>query len=339
MTPKYTRVGYSPVQPVPFSHALHAGQLGIDCRYCHSNVESSGHANIPTAQTCMNCHSQVKANSPLLAVVRQSYLTGDPVPWVWIHQTPDYVYFNHAIHVNRGVSCVECHGRVDQMDVVTHAKPLSMGFCLDCHRAPQDHLRPNSEVTNLAWTAPERGGPDGDGHPVRPRLERPPAPKLLRLPPMKRKFEHPAPSARELAGPKYWRGLEELADSPGFKEKLAREFPDGASTLEGVDRRQFRIRSEGPRRSARRCGGGRPRCRRDYRRGPHREDRRRQGVGIAGRKGDPHPDRGTRPRSALRATASRGDRIVAVPMHAKLARKTRPQTRYCDVCLFFGGKF
>jgi hypothetical protein len=154
MTPKYTRVGYSPVQPVPFSHALHAGQLGIDCRYCHSNVERSGHANIPTAQTCMNCHSQVKANSPLLAVVRQSYLTGDAVPWVWIHQTPDYVYFNHAIHVNRGVSCVECHGRVDQMDVVTHAKPLSMGFCLDCHRAPQDHLRPNSEVTNLAWTAP-----------------------------------------------------------------------------------------------------------------------------------------------------------------------------------------
>jgi cytochrome c552/cytochrome c7-like protein len=154
MTPKYTRVGYSPVQPVPFSHALHAGQLGIDCRYCHSNVERSGHANIPTAQTCMNCHSQVKANSPLLAVVRQSYLTGDPVPWVWIHQTPDYVYFNHAIHVNRGVSCVECHGRVDQMDVVTHAKPFSMGFCLDCHRAPQDHLRPNSEVTNLAWTAP-----------------------------------------------------------------------------------------------------------------------------------------------------------------------------------------
>jgi len=154
MTPKYTRVGYTPVQPVPFSHALHAGQLGIDCRYCHSDVERSGHSNVPTAQTCMNCHSQVKANSPLLAVVRRSYETGEPVPWVWIHLTPDYVYFNHAIHVNRGVSCVECHGRVDQMDVVTHAKPLSMGFCLDCHRDPQDHLRPNAEVTNLAWTAP-----------------------------------------------------------------------------------------------------------------------------------------------------------------------------------------
>lgn len=153
MTPKYTRVGYAPVQPVPYSHALHAGQLGIDCRYCHSNVESAAQAAIPTAQTCMNCHSQIKATSPLLAAVRRSYQTGEPVPWVWIHRTPDYVYFNHAIHVNRGISCVECHGRIDQMDVVTHVKSLSMGFCLDCHRNPAAHLRPRSEVTNLGWTA------------------------------------------------------------------------------------------------------------------------------------------------------------------------------------------
>jgi hypothetical protein len=154
MTPKYTRVGYAPVQPVPFSHALHAGQLGIDCRYCHSNVERSGHSNVPTAQTCMNCHDQIKANSPLLAVVRKSYETNQPVPWVWIHQTPDYVYFNHAIHINRGVSCVECHGRIDQMDVVHEEKSLAMGFCLDCHRDPAGHLRPRDQVTNLAWQAP-----------------------------------------------------------------------------------------------------------------------------------------------------------------------------------------
>ena len=153
MTPKYTRVGYSPVQPVPFSHAKHVGELGLDCRYCHSNVESSPHANIPTAQTCMNCHSQIKTTSPLLAAVRQSYQTGDPVPWVWIHQTPDYVYFNHAIHIARGVSCVECHGRVDQMDTVKEVKSLAMGFCLDCHRAPAAHLRPRDEVTNLGWQA------------------------------------------------------------------------------------------------------------------------------------------------------------------------------------------
>jgi hypothetical protein len=154
MTPKYTRVGYQPVQPVPYSHAIHAGQLGIDCRYCHSNVEKSGFANLPTAQTCMNCHSQVKANSPLLAVVRDSYRTGKPIHWVQIHQLPDFVYFNHAVHVSRGVSCVECHGRIDQMDVVSEAKSLAMGFCLDCHRNPEAHLRPRDQVTNLAWKAP-----------------------------------------------------------------------------------------------------------------------------------------------------------------------------------------
>ena len=151
MTPKYTRVGYAPVQPVPYSHALHAGQLGLDCRYCHSNVEKSGVANLPTAQTCMNCHNQVKKDSPLLAVVRHSFETGDPVPWVKIHQTPDYVFFNHAVHVNRGVGCWECHGQINEMEVVTHDKPLSMGFCLDCHRDPAPRLRPRDQVTNLDW--------------------------------------------------------------------------------------------------------------------------------------------------------------------------------------------
>jgi len=154
MTPKYTRVGYSPVQPVPFSHAKHVGELGLDCRYCHSYVEKSGFANLPTAQTCMNCHNQIKTTSAQLAIVRKSYETGEPVPWVQIHEVPDFVYFNHSIHINRGISCVECHGRIDQMDVVAHAKPLSMGFCLDCHRAPEMHLRPASKVTDLAWEAP-----------------------------------------------------------------------------------------------------------------------------------------------------------------------------------------
>lgn len=149
MTPSYTRVGYSPLQPVPYSHALHVGQLGLDCRYCHNNIEKSGYANLPTAQTCMNCHSMVKKDSPLLAVVRHSYETGEPVPWVQIHQTPDYVYFNHSIHVNRGVSCVECHGKINEMDTVMHAKPLSMGFCLDCHRNPTARLREKSDIYNL----------------------------------------------------------------------------------------------------------------------------------------------------------------------------------------------
>ena len=151
-TPKYTRVGYAPIQPVPFSHALHNGQLGIDCRYCHSNVEKSGFANIPTSQTCMNCHNQIKTDSPLLAPIRDSYQSGDPVPWIQIHQVPDYVYFNHSVHVNRGISCVECHGQVNQMDTVRETKPLSMGFCLDCHRAPAAHLRPLDKITDLNWT-------------------------------------------------------------------------------------------------------------------------------------------------------------------------------------------
>jgi hypothetical protein len=154
-TPKYTRVGYAPDQPVPFSHALHSGQLGLDCRYCHSNVEKSGHSNVPTAQTCMNCHNQIKTDSPLLAPVRESYASGNPVPWVKIHQAPDYVYFNHAVHVARGVSCVECHGQINEMEVVHHAKPLSMGWCLECHREPEKVLRDPALVTNLDWKHPE----------------------------------------------------------------------------------------------------------------------------------------------------------------------------------------
>jgi hypothetical protein len=150
-TPKYTRVGYAPVQPVPFSHALHSGQLGIDCRYCHIGVDKGAVSSVPTAQTCMNCHNQIKTDSPALAPVRESYASGDPIKWVKVHQAPDYVYFNHAVHVNRGISCVECHGQVNEMEVVTHTKSLSMGFCLDCHRDPASYVRPLDQVTNLNW--------------------------------------------------------------------------------------------------------------------------------------------------------------------------------------------
>ena len=151
-TPKYTRVGYEPVQPVPFSHKIHAGQLGLDCRYCHSMVEKTWVANIPAASTCMNCHSQVLKDDPRLAIVRESAATGKAIPWVQVHITPAYVYFNHSVHVTRGISCVECHGRIDQMDEVYHAKPFSMSFCLDCHRDPAAHIRPTDKVTDLGWT-------------------------------------------------------------------------------------------------------------------------------------------------------------------------------------------
>jgi hypothetical protein len=151
-TPKYSRVGYQPTQPVGFSHAVHAGQLGMDCRYCHSTVDKSWYANVPAANVCMNCHNQVLKDDPRLAPIRDSHTMAKPVPWVQIHRTPDYVYFNHSVHVTRGVSCVECHGRIDQMEEVRQAKPLHMAFCLDCHRDPGSHVRPADKVTDLAWT-------------------------------------------------------------------------------------------------------------------------------------------------------------------------------------------
>jgi hypothetical protein len=157
LTPKYSRVGYQPIQPVPFSHATHAGQMGMDCRYCHSTVESSWYANVPSPNVCINCHKYVLKDDPRLAPIHDSFATGNPVPWVQIHRTPDYVYFNHSVHVTRGVGCVECHGRIDQMEVVKQAQPLSMAFCLDCHRNPSLKLRPADKVTDLGWTnAPEK---------------------------------------------------------------------------------------------------------------------------------------------------------------------------------------
>ncbi|HEX2862101.1 MAG TPA: cytochrome c3 family protein [Lacunisphaera sp.] len=160
-TPAYLRVGYAPVQPVPFDHSLHAGQLGIDCRYCHSSVEKSATSGVPPAQTCMNCHSAIKTQSPLLEVVRQSYQSGDPVPWVKIHAVPDYVYFNHSVHVNRGVSCVECHGKVNEMTVVHQDQPHSMSWCLDCHRNPASRIRDPKDVFNLDSPRLADQGPEG----------------------------------------------------------------------------------------------------------------------------------------------------------------------------------
>jgi len=153
-SPATTDIGYAPVQPVPYSHALHAGEMGIDCRYCHTNVETAAHAAVPPTQTCMNCHTNIRGTSPKLVAVRESNATGLPVPWVRVHDLPDYVYFNHAAHVSRGVGCVECHDRVDKMEVVYQAKMLSMGSCLDCHRNPDARLRPPELVTQMDWKPP-----------------------------------------------------------------------------------------------------------------------------------------------------------------------------------------
>ncbi len=158
-TQKYTRVGYQPEQPIPFDHSIHAGQLGMDCRYCHSFVENSKHSNVPVAEMCWNCHKTVRTNSDKLVKLREAVdtnyegYTGERLKWVQIHETPDYAYFDHSVHVNRGVSCLECHGKVNEMKVVRQEESLSMGFCLDCHRNPEKHLRPLDEITNLDWTA------------------------------------------------------------------------------------------------------------------------------------------------------------------------------------------
>lgn len=164
--PATTDVGYAPKQPVPFSHKLHAGQLKMDCRYCHTTVEKAAFAAIPPTKTCLNCHSAkdatgqvmttaVHSDSKKLAPVRESAATGDPVLWVKVHDLPDYVYFNHSAHVTRGVSCVSCHDRIDKMEVVYQAKELSMSWCLDCHRNPEPNLRPADLVTKLDWVPPE----------------------------------------------------------------------------------------------------------------------------------------------------------------------------------------
>jgi len=153
-TPKYTRVGYQPIQPVAFQHDIHAKQLGIDCRYCHSYVEVAAHSNLPTTQVCMSCHSQVQKGNPKFKPVYESWVTGKPIEWVQIHKTPDYVYFNHAVHVNRGVSCYSCHGQVNEMPVVFHDKSLSMAWCLECHRNPENFLRPRDQVFNIDWHPP-----------------------------------------------------------------------------------------------------------------------------------------------------------------------------------------
>jgi len=144
----------SPDQPVPFSHQLHAGGLKIDCRYCHAGVEVSAAAGIPPTQTCMTCHSQIKTDSAALAPVRESWQTGQPIAWNRVHDLADFVYFNHSIHVAKGVGCSTCHGQVDQMAKVQQVEPLTMGWCLNCHRAPEQYIRPAAEVFNMEWQPP-----------------------------------------------------------------------------------------------------------------------------------------------------------------------------------------
>jgi hypothetical protein len=142
-------------QPVPFSHAHHVGGLGLDCRYCHTSVTTARFAGIPPTQTCMTCHSQLWTNAAMLAPVRESLAANNPIHWQRVHVLPDYVYFDHSIHIAKGVGCSTCHGAVDQMPLMRQAAPLTMGWCLDCHRHPEAVIRPRDKVFDMKWTPPK----------------------------------------------------------------------------------------------------------------------------------------------------------------------------------------
>jgi len=151
-------------QPVQFSHAHHVGGLGIDCRYCHTSVDQARFANIPPTKTCMNCHSQIWSTSPTLEPVRASFRTGESIKWTRVHDLPDFVYFNHSIHVNKGVGCETCHGRVDRMPLTWQQNSLRMEWCLECHRNPEKYVRPREFVTTMGYQ------PEGDQAEIGPRL-------------------------------------------------------------------------------------------------------------------------------------------------------------------------
>ena len=158
-SPYITYAGVRKPQPVPFSHQHHVSGLGIDCRYCHTSVETSSFAGIPPTKTCMNCHSQIWTNAALLEPVRASYKSGESLQWTRVNQLPDFVYFNHSIHINKGVGCNTCHGPVDQMPLMYQQETLQMEWCLSCHRAPENNLRPRDQVFNMRYQQPTTVNP------------------------------------------------------------------------------------------------------------------------------------------------------------------------------------
>lgn len=155
-SPYTTREGVILQQPIPFSHEHHVSGLGIDCRYCHTLVEKSPVAGIPPTSICMNCHKMIWANSPMLEPVRASFRTGEPIRWTKVNDLPDFVYFDHSIHIAKGIGCVSCHGRVDRMPLMRQAVSLKMEWCLTCHRDPAAQIRPRSEVFNMGWRAEDQ---------------------------------------------------------------------------------------------------------------------------------------------------------------------------------------
>jgi hypothetical protein len=153
--PWNTSVRIAPAQPIPFSHKHHVKDDGIDCRYCHTSVETSSYAGLPATETCMTCHSQIWSNASLTQPIRDSWASGQSIEWTRVHDLPDFVYFNHSIHINKGIGCSTCHGQVDNMPLMYKVNTLNMNWCVNCHRHPDRYIRPRSEVFNIDYVYPE----------------------------------------------------------------------------------------------------------------------------------------------------------------------------------------
>ena len=225
-------------QPVPFSHAHHVGEVGLTCEYCHGAVRTSASAGMPSTEVCMTCHSQILADAPVLAPIRASFASGTPIVWNRVNQLPDYVYFNHAAHVNNGVGCVTCHGRVDEMPLMSQAAPLTMEWCLNCHRdpGPKSPARDRRVFDGLAACR----GPAQPRHRAAGPLPHSPrsADGLLCLPPI-RPCAKPWPTDSPA---RFWRSLDELSGTPSFRVQLAREFPDIAARFGAATNRRTALK-------------------------------------------------------------------------------------------------
>ena len=171
-SPYFTEVNVAKDQPVPFSHRHHAGELGIDCRYCHTSVEESSFAGLPPTKTCMTCHSQIWTNSDMLEPVRASYRSNRSIAWTRVNALPDFVYFNHSIHIHKGIGCTTCHGPIAEMPLTWRANTLQMGWCTGCHREPEQYIRPRDQVFNARYEPPSKFQPvDAQGREYTDQLE------------------------------------------------------------------------------------------------------------------------------------------------------------------------
>ena len=317
--------GVAREQPIQFSHERHVGGNGIDCRYCHTSVEDSKFAGIPPVKTCMNCHAEVFANSPVPEAGARRFETGRSIEWTRVHDLPDFVHFDHSIHVKKGVGCTTCHGPVDRMPLMWQEQSLQMEWCLDCHRNPERFVRPRNAVFSVSYQPPANQAELGRRLVAEYRDSE--AHQLFDVSSMK--------PTDETRGREFWRSLDELADDPAFQERLHNEFPTAVEAItDPVERRTFLklmgaslglagvtacTQAAGRENRSLRApaGGHHPRQAAVLR---HRDDPRRHGDRPAGResRGASDQDRGQsrpsgEPGRDRRVRAGRGARTSTIP--------------------------